>query len=135
MWLAPPRPVEVVSPRPINLWELAHAASPQQADADPPLDPAVTRPTWDADARELRWGSVVLKTFSKPAENQTTILSTFEDDGWSEVIDDPLPGGKAEPIKRLGDTLYALNKDMLRPGVIVFQRYKSGKAIRWRRKL
>lgn len=135
LWLAPPRPVEVVPPRPINLWELAHAASPQQADAEPPLDPAITSPTWDADARELRWGRVVLKTFSKPAENQTTILSTFEDDGWPAVIDDPLPGSKAEPIKRLGDTLYALNKDMLRPGVIVFQRYKSGKAIRWRRKL
>lgn len=92
------------------------STSPAPLVEDRSLTPDVTlaavepKPFYDVDLRRLSLGGVVLKRFSKPAENQEAILKVFDEEGWPPRIDDPLSGPTLEPIKRLHDTLDALNK-------------------------
>ena len=71
--------------------------------------PPVT-PTYDSVARELRFGSTLIKRFTKPAENQERVLLAFEEEKWGERVDDPLPQYSGLVSKRrLRDTIEALN--------------------------
>ena len=47
-------------------------------------------PTWDANLRVLSVDGLVVKQFSRAAENQQLILSVFQEEGWPARIDDPL---------------------------------------------
>jgi hypothetical protein len=52
-------------------------------------DRQAERPYWDG--RTLWLGDRICKRFSRPAENQRTLLTAFEEEKWEECIDDPLP--------------------------------------------
>src|SRR5262249_26296993 len=55
------------------------------------------------------WGMVV-KRYRVPARNQELILSAFEEEGWPEHIDDPLPVRyDIDPRMRLHDAIHRLN--------------------------
>ena len=83
----------------------APPAEPQR----PPVE-AGLRPRYDAERRTLFLGDVVLKVFKQPAKNQETLLMAFEEEGWPEHIDDPLPGSRVDARKRLHDTAANLNR-------------------------
>jgi hypothetical protein len=69
------------------------------------------RPFWDSQRRELRLGNVVVKRFRQPARNQETVLAAFEEDGWPDRIDSPLPEeSAAETAHRLHDAVKKLNR-------------------------
>jgi hypothetical protein len=111
-------------------------AVPWAAHRDEEL-PAL-RPRYDRQRRELSVNGVVAKRFSRPAKNQELVLAVCEEDGWPPRIDDPLPGGCSDPIKRLHDTLDALNdlKECASrdrpPYRVHFFSDGSGQGIRWR---
>lgn len=132
--LCPPRLFE--SPVPINLYGLvpARLRPASEYPPAPAIDPSVQHPTWNDDTRELYWGNLLVKRFRKPAENQVEILAAFEKEGWPRVIPDPLGGkGDAVAAKRLGDTIFALNKGLEIPGIIRFERDGTGEGVRWER--
>lgn len=88
-------------------------------------------PTWQSETRELRWKDRVVKRLKWRAVNQITVLCAFQEEGWKEVIDDPLPPSPEQDSKgRLHDTIKALNRHqdnkLLRFGGI-----GTGEAIRW----
>jgi hypothetical protein len=70
----------------------------------------ISRPCWDSMRRELRLCGVVVKRYRVPAHNQELILSAFEEEGWPEHIDDPLPARHdIDPHTRLHDAIHRLN--------------------------
>jgi hypothetical protein len=88
-------------------------------------------PTWNHKHGELRLGDIVIKQFSRPAANQELILDSFEELGWPEYIDDPLPPQLEQDSKR---RLYAaidrLNGSQVQR-LIRFHAARSGRGIRW----
>ena len=70
------------------------------------------RPTWDRDARELRFeGRVVRRLRSlKVARNAVAILDAFEASGWQAQVPNPLD--TAISPERLHDAVYSLNKGL-----------------------
>jgi hypothetical protein len=72
---------------------------------------ASPKPTWDRDRRELRYRGELVKAFRVPAPNQELILEAFEEEGWPEFIDDPLPpAADQDPHRRLQATIKSLNR-------------------------
>ena len=70
-------------------------------------------PRWDAQRRTLFLGEVVVKAFRQPAPVQETILAAFEEEGWPEHIDDPLPPLPGlSPKDRLNHAIRNLNRAM-----------------------
>lgn len=68
------------------------------------------RPQWNSARGELSWDGSICKRFRQRARNQKTILDAFQEEGWPERIDDPLPGdSKANRRQRLADALRRLN--------------------------
>jgi hypothetical protein len=68
------------------------------------------RPIWNGLLRELRFEGKLAKRFRQPAPLQARILQEFEEFGWPEVIEDPLPPDTDhEPKERLHDTIKNLN--------------------------
>jgi hypothetical protein len=129
LWLEPPRPVEIELPTPINLHRLM--VLEQEGDQSP--EQPVSHPTWDEEARELRWGRIVVKRYTKPPGNQTFLLAVFEKDGWPKVMEDPMTGTRGiDAKKRLGDTVRALNQNMVNP-IIEFYRDGTGERVCWRK--
>ena len=60
--------------------------------------------------RTLYLGDRVVKRYRVLAENQEKVLSAFEEEGWPQVIDNPLPPDvEAYPETRLRDTIRRLN--------------------------
>ena len=69
------------------------------------------KPRWDATRRELSLTGVIVKRFRVPARNQETILSVFEEEGWAEHIQDPLPVSRdIDAPTRLHDAINRLNR-------------------------
>lgn len=91
-------------------------------------EPQTDRPRWDKDGRALIVGGVVVKQYKRhPAPNQVRILAAFEEEGWENRIDDPIPGG-TNPKKRLRDTVQDLNKAQ---GAIKFSTDGTGEGVQW----
>ncbi|MFM7116103.1 MAG: hypothetical protein ACKO81_09970 [Planctomycetota bacterium] len=91
------------------------------------------RPAWDKARRILVFAGVVIKRFNWPARNQELILTAFEEMGWPERIDDPLPITEGISQKdRLHDTIKCLNRKRLVKS-IRFAGDGSGQGICWRR--
>jgi len=90
-------------------------------------------PRWDAKRRELRLAKRLLKRFRVPAPNQEIVLAAFQEEGWPNCIDDPLPPkGDLSPQRRLHDTIKALNrKHCQKPPLIHFLGNGTGKSIVW----
>ncbi|GAA5508618.1 hypothetical protein [Novipirellula caenicola] len=90
------------------------------------------KPCWDAAARELRLASTVVKRFRVPARNQETILCVFEEEGWPECIDDPLPIHRSiAPQTRLHDAINRLNRHQANP-LLSFHGNGKGTGIAWK---
>jgi len=90
-------------------------------------------PRWDAKRRELRLARRLLKRFRVPAPNQEAVLAAFQEEGWPNCIDDPLPPkGDLSPKRRLHDTIKALNrKHRQRPPLVHFLGNGTGENIVW----
>jgi hypothetical protein len=72
--------------------------------------PAV-KPRWDTIRRELSLAGSIIKRFRVPARNQETILAVFEEEGWAEHIQDPLPVTQdIDAPTRLHDAINRLNR-------------------------
>jgi hypothetical protein len=96
--------------------------SQDSQDLSPPSPP---QPRWDKDHRRLLIGDKILREYRHhPAKNQTTILASFEELGWSKRIDVPILKIKLQP------TLRELNKG-IKPKVIRFRADGTGKGIIW----
>lgn len=77
----------------------------------PQLQSAAAAPVWRNDIRALIFRGRIVKRFRWPAVNQEAILNAFEEDGWPERIDDPIPPQIGqEPKRRLADTIKCLNR-------------------------
>src|SRR6185312_7853921 len=63
---------------------------------------ACVTPVWDAERREVRYRDEIVKRYRVPAPNQELILAAFEEEGWPQLIDDPLPPqDELDPKRRL----------------------------------
>ncbi len=88
-------------------------------------------PVWDAARRELRFAGQIVKRYRVPARNQALILEAFQEDGWPQHIDDPLPPeGEQDPKHRLQATVKSLNRNQLAP-LIRFHGNGNGLQVYW----
>jgi hypothetical protein len=91
-------------------------------------------PRWDADGRQLWFGTRLLKSYRQPAHRQVALLSAFEEAGWGSHIDDPLPpeAGDANgaAAERLHTVIQNLNR-ALPAGTIRFLGDGTGQGVRW----
>jgi len=90
-------------------------------------------PEWDARLLELRLGEHIVKRLNRhPAPTQELILAVFEEEGWPEAIDDPLPTNHGVDTKRrLHHTVRNLNRAQ-HPHSIHFSVCDHGKSICWK---
>jgi hypothetical protein len=87
------------------------------------------KPCWSSTRRELRVNGTVVKRFRVPAQNQEVILSAFEEEGWPDHIDNPLPvSGDIDPPTRLHDAINRLNRCQTNP---LLRFYGNGNGIFW----
>lgn len=92
-----------------------------------------SRPSWDKARRILVFAGTVIKRFNWPARNQELILTAFEEMGWPDRIDDPLPITDGISQKdRLHDTIKCLNRKRLFKS-IRFTGDGTGQGVCWRR--
>ncbi|MGF1583445.1 MAG: hypothetical protein ACFCD0_29345 [Gemmataceae bacterium] len=106
---------------------------PEDLPSNGRLDPPSTnrQPHWDAERKELRVGTKVVKVLKWPAPNQETVLAVFEEEGWPARIDDPLPGvAEQDPKRRLHDTIKCLNRSH-KAKVIHFRGDGTGEGVIW----
>jgi len=89
------------------------------------------KPRWDATRRELSLTGLIIKRFRVPARNQETILSVFEEEGWAEHIQDPLPATlNIDAPTRLHDAINRLNRCQINP-LLRFRGDGKGTGIFW----
>ena len=92
---------------------------------------AAPKPHWNAARRELSLGGRMVKQFHVPARNQELILSAFQEEGWPELIDDPLAGEiHIDPKTRLNDVVYRLNHKQL-ACLLRFHVNRHGSGVCW----
>ena len=88
-------------------------------------------PQWHGSDSTLYLGSQIVKRFTRPSPNQEIILATFEEEGWPERIDDPLPQANGiEPKRRLHDSIKWLNRNQA-IRLLRFSGDGSGEGVRW----
>jgi hypothetical protein len=76
-------------------------------------------------------GDLPEKQFIKSAQDQTTVLVGFEEEGWPAAIDDPLPfRPNGNRRARLRDTVRSLNRRLI-TGRIRFFTARQCTAVRW----
>jgi hypothetical protein len=86
---------------------------------------------WDPDTRKLTVNGQIIKRFKWPAANQEAILSAFQEEGWPERIDDPLPPQPEQDSKRrLSDTIKCLNRKQTNH-LLHFRGDGTGEGITW----
>ena len=87
---------------------------------------------WVRENYTLLLDGEVIKQIGRPnqAIPQITILGTFQDDGWPNRIDDPLPRPPGDvDSRRLGEAVRSLNRGLTH---ITFYRDGTGEGICWR---
>ncbi len=85
---------------------------PQQSADSSESDRGPHVPEWDAERRELSVAGLTVKRFRVPAPNQERILSAFQEEGWPERIDDPLPPSpEIDPKRRVHAAINSLNRN------------------------
>jgi hypothetical protein len=88
-------------------------------------------PVWDSVRRELRYRNRIVKRYRVPAANQELILAAFQEEGWPQFIDDPLPPrDELDPKRRLQATIKSLNRNQL-VRLIRFHGNGNGLQIYW----
>ena len=81
----------------------------------------------------LSLGGLIVKQFTEPALNQETVLTAFEESGWPEQIDDPIPPhGEPTPKARLRSTIWHLNRRQ-KNKLLKFHGDGTGEGVRWER--
>ncbi|MDQ3332616.1 MAG: hypothetical protein M3552_18535 [Planctomycetota bacterium] len=89
------------------------------------------KPHWDPGRRELRLGDAVVKRFRVPAANQELVLQAFEEEGWPNSIDDPLPPVLDHDCQqRLRATIKSLNRSQ-QTALMRFHANGGGEVICW----
>ena len=112
---------------------LIHFA-PQSASMPPAsaVSEASDTPNWDSNAGVLYFAGRIVKRFPRAARNQEIVLGVFEEEGWPQRIDDPLPpSGNVDPKRRLHDTIKWLNRDR-EAQVLAFTGDGTGEGVRWK---
>ncbi|QDV81768.1 hypothetical protein TBK1r_06880 [Stieleria magnilauensis] len=90
-------------------------------------------PEWNADSRRLQIDGQIVKRFKWPAANQEAVLCAFEEEGWPERIDDPLPPQPEQDAKRrLADTIKCLNRKQVNE-LMHFRGDGTGEGVVWER--
>ena len=85
----------------------------------------------DDGHRELQLDGRLVKSFKASAACQELILESFEELGWPQYTDDPLPVvAKLDPKKRLHDAISRLNRRQVNK-VLRFHGNGNGKGIFW----
>lgn len=108
------------------------ATSPGNNGQDDAHHPLPT-PRWDADLRKLQLGGQLVKRFKWPATNQEAVLCAFQEEGWPERIDDPLPPQPEQDSKRrLADTIKCLNRKQVNE-LLHFRGDGTGEGVLWER--
>ena len=87
------------------------------------------KPHWDRERRTLFYGADVIRKYKHRAENQTTILDAFQEQGWPPSIKDPFTAWCNDPQKRRRDTIDDLNEGITTH--IGFSSDGTGKRIAW----
>jgi hypothetical protein len=106
-----------------NAWQPAEGTNTRATSA--------LRPRWHATRRELSLAGVIVKRFRVPARNQETILSVFEEEGWTEHIHDPLPAkNEIDAPTRLHDAINRLNRCQINP-LLRFHGDGKGTGVFW----
>ena len=82
------------------------------------------------DHRVLRWGTFEIIRFGRSAPTLERIIEKFEELGWPERIDDPLPPKGKNNKKRLRDAVRNLNEKQ-KVRLMEFHADGTGKGIRW----
>jgi hypothetical protein len=136
----PPRSGAAPSPQPLTPSPLPSPSpqplvpSPFRSPSPSPLAPspqAAQRPLWDPLHRELRYAGQVIKRYRVPAPNQELILSAFQEEGWPEFLDDPLPPvDEQDPKHRLQVTIKSLNRNQV-AALIRFHGNGNGLQVFW----
>lgn len=97
------------------------------------LTPPTGVPHWDAELRKLVLYGQLIKGFKWRAPNQETVLCAFQEEGWPERTDDPLPPRPAlESKRRLADTIKCLNRKQANK-LIHFRGDGTGEGVIWER--
>jgi hypothetical protein len=106
-------------------------AGPVEKSKDRTSSRALRIPEWDAIRRELRYRGQVIKRYRVPAQNQELVLEAFQESGWPEFIDDPLPPvPDQDPKERLQVTIKSLNRNQLKR-LIRFHGNGNGQQVYW----
>jgi hypothetical protein len=89
-------------------------------------------PYWDAGVRDLWYRHSLVKHFRREAPNQEHLLDAFQELGWPQRMDDPLPRhAGVDSRDRLRDTVKSLNRCQV-PLVLHFEVEVTGLGVRWR---
>jgi hypothetical protein len=107
----------------------AQQLAPRKEKPIPSISAERRVPTWNRKRGELRLGDIVVKRFKVPAANQELILDSFEELGWPDYIDDPLPPQPEQDSKRRLHA--AIDRLNLKQRLIRFHVARSGCGIRW----
>jgi len=92
---------------------------------------AILKPCWDRSRRELSLRGMVVKRYLVPARNQQVILGAFEEEGWPDQIDDPLPVTyDINPRTRLHDAINRLNNCQTNR-LLTFRGNGNGTGVLW----
>lgn len=109
-----------------------HAARnrPDVSEASAVSGPVV-KPCWNISRRELSVAGQLVKRFRVPAQNQELILCAFEEEGWPDCIDDPLPmTSDRDTQTRLHDAINRLNGRQANP-LLRFHGNGNGTGVSW----
>ena len=77
-------------------------------------------PVWDGVGHRLYFRGELIKRYRRPAPLHWLILSAFQEDGWPEFIDDPLPPDpnlRQHPHERLRDVVRGVNRSLNGSGI------------------
>jgi hypothetical protein len=89
------------------------------------------QPRYEARLRELRVGEAVVKRFTQKSDGQEIILLAFQEEGWPQVIDDPLMVKDDQEAKqRLRRAVDNLNRRQRVP-LLHFHVIRQGTAVAW----
>lgn len=88
-------------------------------------------PVWRSEVRALVFHGRIVKRFRWPASNQEAVLNAFQEEGWPERIEDPIPPHAGqEPKRRLADTIKCLNRKQASQ-LIHFRGDGTGEGVIW----
>jgi len=104
-------------------------ATPRSPSPPAPVRPSQL-PRWDARHRTLFVGTQVVKHFRVPSPVQEVLLAVFEEEGWPERIDDPLPPNK-DGKRRLHSAINSLNRSQVNE-LLHFFGDGTGQCVCWR---